>query len=229
MSATATCVTPIKGSMYRLVKLDACGSPVTGASSMVIVSKGFVQVQMDPQYEDGTEFFERTADGTPCVNQMDDPVLKRFQLTMDFCEINQTGAAYMASMRELTTGGGATGVGFAAMEGQATNRWSLEVWQQVAGAGQCDPTTGLQRYIYNAWPNVGSAKLGPYSIALARSTLQIVGTTRAASVVTGIGWGDGPGATSWLPSGATAQSTDHWMWNVTTTAPPTPTCSPTLI
>jgi hypothetical protein len=229
MSATATCATPIKGSMYRLVKLDACGSPVTGASSMVIASKGFVQVQMDPQYEDGTEFFERTADGTPCVNQMDDPVLKRFQLTMDFCEINQTGAAYMASMRELTTGGGATGVGFAAMEGQATNRWSLEVWQQVAGAGQCDPVTGLQRYIYNAWPNVGSAKLGPYNIALARSTLQIIGTTRAASVVTGIGWGDGPGTTTWLPAGVTAGSTDHWMWNVTTTAPPAPACSPTLI
>lgn len=229
MSATATCVTPIKGSMYRLVKLDACGSPVTGTGSMVIASKGFVQVQMDPQYEDGTEFFERTADGTPCVNQMDDPVLKRFQLTMDFCEINQTGAAYMASMRELTTGAGATGVGFAAMEGQSTNRWSLEVWQQVSGAGQCDPATGLQRYIYNAWPNVGSAKLGGYTIALARSTLQIIGSTRAASVVTGIGWGDGPGVTSWLPAGATAQSADHWLWNVTTTPPPAAVCSPTQI
>jgi hypothetical protein len=214
--------------MYRLVKLDSCGSPVTGTGSMVIVSKGFVQVQMDPQYEDGTEFFERTADGTPCVNQMDDPVLKRFQLTMDFCEINQTGAAYMASMRELTTGAGATGVGFAAMEGQSTNRWSLEVWQQVAGAGACS-AAGLQQYIYNAWPNVGSAKLGSYTVALARSTLQIIGSTRAASTVSGIGWGDGPGVTSWLPAGNTAQVTDHWLWNVTTTPPPAPTCSPTQI
>jgi len=229
MSATATCVTPIKGSMYRLIKLDTCGSPVTGAGSMVIVSKGFVQIQQDPQYEDGVEFFERTADGSVCVNQMDDPTLKRFQLTMDFCEVNQTGAAWMASMQELTTGAGATGTGFAAVEGTATNRWSLECWQQVAGSGACDPTSGLQRYIYNAWPNVGSAKLGGYTIANARSTLQMIGQTRGASAVATIGWGDGPGTTSWMPAGFVATSLQHWFWNVTTTPPPSAACSPSTL
>lgn len=230
MSTTATCVTPIKGSMYRLVKLDTCGSPVTGASSVQIISKGFVQVQMTPVYEDGVEFFERTADGSVCVNQMDDPVLKRFELVMDFCEVNQTGASYMASMRELTVGAGATGTGFAAVEGLATNRWSLEVWQQVAGSGACDPVTGVQRYIYNAWPNVGSAKLAAYTIANARSTLTISGLTRGVSTVTTVGWGDGPGSgTSWMPSGFSPVAGDHWYWNVTTTAPPAPGCNPVTL
>lgn len=232
MATTASCATPIKGTVYRLVKLDVCGNPVTGASSLVIVSKGFVQVQMDPQYEDGVEFFERTADGTPCVNQKDDPVLKRMQLTMDFCEVNTTGASWMMSARELAVTN--TGYGFAVAEGISSNRFSLEVWQQVAGAGACDPS-GLQRYIYHAWPNCGAAKIGGYTVENQKATLQIMSETRAASTST-IGWLDGPGSgTSWLPTGTVNQAgggtgiLDHWLWNITTIAPPTAQCNPTTL
>lgn len=232
MATTASCATAIKGTVYRMVKLDVCGNPVTGASSIVIVSKGFVQVQMDPQYEDGTEFFERTADGTPCVNQKDDPVLKRMQLTIDFCEVNTTGASWMMSARELAVTN--TGYGFAVAEGLSSNRFSLEVWQQVAGAGACDPS-GLQRYIYHAWPNCGAGKIGGYTVENAKATLQLMSETRAASTST-IGWLDGPGTgTSWLPTGAVNQAgggtgiLDHWMWNITTIAPPVAACSPSLL
>jgi hypothetical protein len=231
-STTSSCATPIKGTVYRMVRLDACGNPVTGASSTVVISKGFVQVQMDPQYEDGTEFFERTADGTPCVNQKDDPVLKRLQLTIDFCEINTTGASYMMGARELAIG--ATGYGFALAEGLSSNRYSLEVWQQVAGSGACN-AAGLQQYIYHAWPNCGSSKLGGYSVENGRSVLQIMCETRAASVATN-GWLDGPGTgTSWLPTGTANQAgggtgiLDHWMWDITTTAPPIPQCNPLVL
>jgi hypothetical protein len=211
--------TPIKGTVFRIVRLDACGNPVTGTGSLSIVSKGFVSVQMEPQYEDGEEFFERTADGTPCVNQMDDPILKRMQLTIEFCEINTTGVAYLASARELTVNGaGVTGTGFAFAEGSPTNRYSLEVWQRVAGSGACDPS-GAQRYIYNAWPNVGASQVGSYNIENGRSTLSIVSNTAAPSVA---GWGSGPGGTSWLPAGETVQDGEHWLWNITTTAPPVP-------
>lgn len=229
-STVSSAVTPIKGTHYRIVKLDSCGNPVTGTGSLVVVSKGFVQVQMDPQYEDGTEFVERTADGTLCVNQKDSPVLKRMQLQIDFCEINTTGASYLASARELTANAaGVTGVGFAFSEGSPSNRYSLEVWQKVAGSGSCDPT-GLQRYIYNAWPNVGATKIGQYTIENGRSTLQVTSETQAASTSATIGWGDGPGSgTSWLPTGEVAQSLDHWLWAITTTPPPTPGVNPTTL
>ncbi len=224
--ATSSCATPIKGTALRIVKLDACGNPVTGASSLVIVTKSFVQVQMEPQYEDGVEFFERTADGSICVNQKDDPALKRFNLTIDFCEVNVSGVAFVTSARELTLGAPTTGYGFAVSEGNPTNRFSLEVWQQVAGSGACD-ASGAQRYIYNAWPNVGAAKFGNYTIENGRSTLQITAETRAASATAITGWLDGPGTgTSWLPAGITASSSEHWLWNITTTAPPTAQCSP---
>jgi hypothetical protein len=209
-----------------MVKIDACGNPVTGASSIQIISKAFVQVVMDPQYEDGTEFFERTADGSVCVNQKDDPVLKRFNLTI-FCEVNVTGAAYMMSARELAVTN--TGYGFAVAEGQPTNRYSLEVWQQVAGSGACD-ATGAQRYIYHAWPNCGATKIGGYTIENGRSTLQLMSETRAGSTTATTGWLDGPGSgTTWFPSGGTLGTSEHWIWNVTTTAPPTAQCSPVTL
>jgi hypothetical protein len=224
------CATPIKGTHIRVVKLDACGNPVTGTGSMSIVTKGFVQIQAEPQYEDGTEFFERTADGSVCVNQKDDPVLKRFQLTIDFCEVNTTLLAYMAGARELTANAaGATGFGFAISEGVHSNRFGLEVWQQVAGSGACDPT-GAQRYIYNAFTNCGAAKLGSYTIENGRSTFQVICETRAPSAAATIGWLDGPGSgTSYLPTGETAGATEHWLWNVTTSAPPAPGCNPVTL
>lgn len=227
MATTSSCATPIKGTHYRMVKIDSCGNPVTGASSIQIVSKGFVQVVMDPVYEDGVEFFDRTADGSVCVNQKDEPVLKRMKLTIDFCEINSTGASYMMSARELAVG--ATGYGWAVSEGQTSNRYSLEVWQQVAGSGACDPS-GNQRYIYNAWPNVGSSQVNNYTIANAKTQLEIVSETRAASNAATIGWNDGPGSgTTWLPAGTTLAGTEHWLWSLTTTAPPSPGCNPVTL
>lgn len=230
VATVSQCATPIKGTHYRIVKLDVCGNPVTGTGSMQVISKGFVQVQMEPQYEDGEEFFERTADGTPCVNQKDDPVLKRMQLTIDFCEINTTGIAYLSSARELTVNAaGVTGTGFAVAEGQPTNRYSLEVWQKVAGASACD-ATGAQRYIYNAWPNCGATKFGTYTVQNARSTLQIMSETTAGSTTATIGWLRGPdGATSWLPTGDTLGTGEHWLWNVTTVAPPSVQCNPLTV
>lgn len=220
------CAAPIKGTHIRVVKVDNCGVPVTGTSSLVVITKGFVQVQMEPQYEDGNEFFERNADGLACVNQKDAPILKRMQLTIDLCEVDPVMAAYVMSARLLDTASPATtGTGFALAEGTPTNKFSLEVWQRVAGSGACDPT-GAQRFIYHAWPHVGNVKVGTYTVENGRSTLQFVSETFAASTL----WGDGPGTgTSWLPTGVVAQATDHWLWNITTKALPTEACGPTTL
>lgn len=225
MATTSNCAAPIKGTHYRMVKIDACGNPVTGADS-VIVSKAFVQVQNDPQYEDGQEFFERTADGTVCVNQKDDPVLKRFMVTIDFCEVNVTGASYMMSARELAVTN--TGYGFAVSEGQPTNRYSLEVWQQVAGSGACD-ASGNQLYVYHAWPNLGATKLGGYTIENGRSTLQLMSESRPGSTTASVGWLAKNGSSTWLPAGFALGLQEHWLWNITSTAPPAAACNPSAL
>lgn len=221
--ATSTCATPIKGTHLRIVALDACGTPVTGDSGLVAVSSGFVQVVMEPQYEEGEEFFERTASGEPCVNQKDDPTLKRMQLTVDWCEVNVLLASYVIDARTLGSGTPVTGTGFAVAEGNALNRFSMEVWQEVSGSGACD-ASGAQRYIYNAWPNVGATQLGSYTIENNRSTLQFISETRGA----GATWDTQVGA-DWLPAGESVLTDEHWIWNVTTAAPPTAACDTTTL
>jgi hypothetical protein len=210
-----------------MVALDVCGVPVTGASSQVIVSKSFIQVQMSPQYEEGVEFFERTASGDACVNQKDAPTLKRMENTVDLCSIDPDGIAYILSARELATSAPVSGYGFALSEGTPTNKFSFEVWQQVAGSGACD-ASGLQRYVYNAWPHGGNAKIGNYTIENGLSQLQFTFETFAAATQ----WGDGPGTgTSYLPTGAANNvvGTEHWLWNITTNAPPVNQCGRTLL
>lgn len=217
------CAAPIKGTHLRLVKTDDCGIPVTGAASLVIVTKGFVQVEMEPDYEEGEEFFERNADGEACVNQKDKPTLKRLGLTVNFCDVDPVAASLVLSARLLDTAAiPVTGTGFAVAEGEPDNRFSMEVWQRVAGSGACD-ASGQQRYIYNAWPNVGNTMLNTYTIENARSTLSFTAETQAASTL----WGNGPGTgASWLPVGEAVEDLEHWLWNITTTALPTPACGP---
>lgn len=223
MAATSTCATPIKGTHMRIVALDACGVPVTGTPGLVAVSSGFVQVEMEPDYEDGEEFFERTASGEPCVNQKDDPTLKRLALTVQMCEVNVSALSYIISARELTTGTPTTGTGFAVAEGNPTNRFSLEVWQEVAGSGACD-ASGNQRYIYHAWPNVGATQIGSYTIENGRSTFEFTSETRGAG-----GTWDTLVGEDFLPAGESVDTDEHWVWNVTTSAPPTVACNPTTL
>jgi hypothetical protein len=223
MAATSTCVVPIKGTHFRVIALDACGIPVTGASGLVSVTSSFVSVESAEEYEDGEEFFERTASGAPCVNQKDDPTMKRVVLTINLCEINVSAVSYILSARELVTGTPTTGTGFALAEGNPTNRFSLEVWQEVAGAGACD-ASGAQRYVYNAWPNVGAVQKQAYTIELGRSALEFTAETRGAAA----NWDTLVGS-SWLPAGETVDTDEHWVWNVTTTVPPTVACDPTTL
>ena len=218
------CAAPIKGTHLRLIKEDTCGVPVTGASAAAFVSKSFVQVAMEPQYEDGEEFFQRTADGAVCVNEIDPATLKRLTLTIDFCQVDPEMTATILGGRVITLGAPAvTGAGFTLLEGSSAARFSLEVWQRVAGSGACDPS-GAQRYVYNVFPHIGNSRIGNYTIANGVTQLQVVADTFAPSTL----WGDGPGTVSWLAPTNIAAG-EHWAWGITTIAPPTDACGKVLV
>ena len=75
---------------------------------------------MTPQYEAGTDFFERTADGTIGVNQIDPPILKRMSLQTDLISVDPDMTPYILSARELVTTAPVSGTGFALSEGVST-------------------------------------------------------------------------------------------------------------
>lgn len=210
---------PIKGVALRIVQLDVCGVPITGASSRVMVNNLWTQVQMNPQYEAGTDFFERTADGLIGVNQIDPPILKRMNLQVDMMSVDPDMMPFVISARELVTSGPVSGVGFGLSEGPSLAHFSIEVWQRVAGAGACN-AQGLAQYIYHAWPHCYNGQIQSYTIANSRSNFQFQCDTAAAAPQ----WLDGPGTVTWMPNGTiNVLSTEHWIYNLTTTAPPAST------
>ncbi len=216
----SVCASPIKGVAMRIVQLDVCGNPVTGASSHVVVNSLWTQVQMTPQYQAGTDFFEKTADGLIGVNQIDPPILKRMNLQVDMMSIDPDMTPYIISARELVSTGPVSGYGFGLSEGPASAHFSFEVWQRVAGAGACSPG-GLAQYIYHAWPHCYNGQIQTYTISNARSNFQFQCDTAGA----GPQWLDGPGASTWLPPGTpSALTTEHWLYNLTTNAPPASQC-----
>jgi hypothetical protein len=216
----SVCATPIKGRVFRVVAVDACGVPVTGGSSAVYTQDGFISIGFSPQFEEGNEFVLRNADGNLIVNQKDDSSFKRFNLTVTMANIDPEMWAYLMSSRTLSVGSPlVTGSGFSVKSGQWTNRFSLEVWQRVAGAGACS-ASGAVQYVYHALPNVGAVRIGDDTIENGPTQLSFTAETSDPSTL----WGDGPGTgTSWITP-AVVQSLEHRLWAITATAPPTATC-----
>lgn len=218
----ATCVSAVKGRRVRVVTLDACGNPVTGASSSVVVTSGFISVKMTPQYEDGTEYTQKLADGTLCVSQKDAGQLKWVELEATFCVLDPDLITIFGGARLLTSGG-ATGTGAAFGSNVNSNHVSIEIWQDVSGANACD-ASGAQQYVYWAWPNVSDGRYSDYTVENSVSQFKITGRTSAVGTL----WGDGPGTgTTWL--GESLSSPDHYAYNVTSTAPPDASCGATTL
>lgn len=209
-------ISPIKAKVIRAVKLDSCGNPVTGASSAMLVTKGFTQVQISPDYEEGQEFLVKLADGTACVNQKDPSFLKRMGIEGHFCTLSPDLAQIQTGQTEIFTGSGPiTGTGMMFNTNVLDSRYSLELWQPIAGVGACDPS-GLPLYVYWAFPNVTNGQINDFTFENDVFDWVIANETDGAGYL----WGDGPGASTWLPAGVTVPVGTHALFNITTTPPP---------
>lgn len=205
--------TPIKAAAMRIIKLDTCGNPVTGAGSGVVVTKGWISLAQSPQYQEGTEYTQMNVAGELCVNDKDAPAFKRHQLTLTWC-IFCPDAISLITGEDLLTTGSATGSGIAYGEGLVTARYSIEVWTPMAGAGACDPS-GAQQFAYFGWPNVGNTMIGDSTIEQAPYQFTSTSETKAISPT----WQSRVGASAWLDSNTIALDR-HSFTNITTTQPP---------
>lgn len=215
----AWCGPAVQGTVLRVVKLDACGAPVTGASSAVVVTKGYTSIAPEPQYEDGDVFRTKNAAGELCTNFVGPNVYANSNITVTMCVLDPDAGVIITGSRLILTDS-VTGSGNAYGYNNPAAHFSLETWQPLSGAGRCDPVTGLQRYVYWAWPHVFNAKVNGFSIENGPLELAFEAMTTYPSAL----WGDGPGTgTSWLPGVIdTTDYQDDYLWNITTTPPPTP-------
>lgn len=222
---TSQCAVPIKGRVIRLIKLDVCGNPVTGANSAVVVMDGFVSVKATPQYEDGTEFVKKRADGLLCVNSKDDGQLKRVQLASDFCVMDPDAIVLKNGARLLSTGATGTGAVISNLAPLAYH-YSFEMWQYVSGVNACT-TSGLQNWIYWAFPNVKNTQIQDFTVQ--NDTFDW--TEQADAVAAGTLWGSTP--TALPPSSYINNSTfipgDVYAYNLTSVQPPAASCGAVLL
>jgi hypothetical protein len=214
---TTTIVSAIKGTMMRTIKLDVCGNPVSGGSGVLVAEPGYISVKPSPQYEDGTEFTQKTAAGLLCINQKDQGQLKRVALDALFCVLNPDVIVQLTGARENFLSA-VTGTGAFFNDSVISTHTSLELWQQVAGRNAC--INGVQQYVYWAFPHTVNWQVGDWTVENAGLQFNLKGETQGAGT-----WGTLPTVlppNGYLGSGTFAAG-DHYGYNVTTVAPPTST------
>jgi len=216
VSSVIRCDTPIQGLVLRIIKLNACGVPITGDAGGVVVIESFIQVQDSPQYDTGDRKIQRTAAGKLCQNKKMPDEYTNDELTVDFCAWNPGIVPITLGGRLLSATESPTGTGFAlgTWADITEAHWSLEVWQAPGDA--CDDQ-GNVYWPYHAWPHLSDGKRGQMTISEDPTLLQIIANTFNASPL----WTAGA---TWLGTGQVIYG-DHYLRNLSNTAPPPEACA----
>lgn len=211
------CFTPIRGRRVRVTELDECGQiDLAGA---FVVSEGFITVTLSAQNETGDEYVQKNAHGALCVNERNPDVLKRLNVSVDWCQVDP-------DVINLITGfpvelDGSDPVGFRIAEGPYTARFAMEVWTDLAG-NVCDED-GNKCYGYVLLPLItGAAIAGDVVFQNQNATFQTAGYTEGHS-----GWGVGPWNVIGSPAGPLDQAIaddEHALIRTTCVAPPAAVC-----
>lgn len=210
----AECRSVLKACLAQFVLVDACGDPITGASSK-LTTKGFISVAATAQIEAGQEFTQKNACGEIIINERDDDQFKRYDLEILLAQIDPEGLTLLSSARTLTDGSSNV-KGFANGESTSVSSFSLELWTKVAGQ-TCD-VSGNPEWYYFAFPHVTSGMLTDFKFEDGPLQMTIKAHTKGA----GASWGRGPANV--LDAGSPAITTDHVIGFITSVQPPAAVC-----
>lgn len=210
------CEAPIKAEVARFTLLDACGAPVFGDGSAQVTTDSFIEIANAPNYEAGTRFLQRKANGEPCVNEQDPGFLNWVEQTVNLCTLDVDLIALVTGEDPIVSDTDFVGVQFG--DGLLNARFSKEVWQPVAGQGACD-AEGNQRWIYWAFPHEYDAQIQEFTFANDVFTFSYMSKTKPASPLWDIGnpWLSNSPVASWGPG-------KHYAFAITTVAPPEAGC-----
>lgn len=83
--ATQDYAASVQGVSIRVTRLDAAGNMLNGAGDSYTTS-AFMRVSFTPEYEEGDEIVEKSADGTVCVSYKAPDTMKRITMELAICE-----------------------------------------------------------------------------------------------------------------------------------------------
>lgn len=228
---TSTCYSLLRVPAVRVTKLDACGNVVSGNSS--VASNGIVTIEQTIEQEDRQDFFTLNADGQPCVRDTAPPILKWINVTITFCQVDPEMFNIMtAEPLVLNDAVAPSAVGFRTREGSVNDsNFAFESWMRVSGDSNCD---GGVNYGYFLLPWVKEGMVGDLTMENGLANFTVTGRTSFNSP-----WGTGPYNVRKIESGTgtgnpaklltAITALDHRHMQLTTLAPPTPTCGATAV
>ncbi len=224
MPTSAKCFTVVRGKRLRITRLDECGNPPAAeAESSLVVTKGFVSVGMSSEVAEGDDIEQKNADGDLCVSDKSRDQFKRWDLEIEFCEVDPSLLELVSNV-VIEEDYDGTAVGVRGFQGANVDSFALELWTGVPGE-DCqpgEPTT----YGYLLLPFVVPGVLGDVEIENGATTFSVSGHTRGAG-----GWGVGPYEVIGTdaehtpgPLSVPMQSREHHLMRTTVIAPPEVDC-----
>ena len=220
------CVNYLQGLVLRATKLDACGAAVAGTTSTV-VSKGFINIELEVDEESGNAISPTLADGSRCYYYLSQKNLNGIKVNAEFCQVDPelfnliTGAplitddATPASSIGFTTDSASYGIA----------NFALEVWMNTKGT-TCSTSANTRRWGYYLLPWLYQGTVGKPTI----ENDAINFTLTDAITHDGNQWGTGPYDIQYTSLGvasplfASLAITAHDLLMTTNMAPPTPVC-----
>ena len=154
--ATQDFAASVQGVSIRVTRLDAAGNLLNGAGDSYTTS-AFMRVSFTPEYEEGDEIVEKSADGTICVSYKAPDTFKRITMELAICEPDSELSALIsgglllrknfgtfASQDNKSVGWAAPSVG----DDPTGNGVAVEVWSFAVKDGRRSATLPYFHWVF---------------------------------------------------------------------------------
>lgn len=136
----------------RVTRLDATGTPLTGATDGYI-AKAPIEAKMSPDNQAGVELTAENGCGTLCGYYKQPDQLKKYNVSLSLCDLDNELIELLTDNPVVTDGGetiGQTSKRVGACSNNIRNGVALELWSKRWNS--CAPPTGADLYWHWFWP-----------------------------------------------------------------------------
>jgi len=154
--ATQDYAASVQGVSIRVTRLDAAGNLLNNPGDSYTTS-AFMRVSFTPEYEEGDEIVEKSADGTVCVSYKAPDTMKRITMELAICEPDSELTALISGGLLLRKNFGTfaspdtKSIGYAAPsvgDDPTGNGVSLEVWSFAVKDGRRTATLPYFHWVF---------------------------------------------------------------------------------
>lgn len=222
---TSQCFSLVRGRALRVTRLDGCGRVLLGADAQV-TTEGFISVGFTANTEEGETISVTNAAGKVCILDEPSPSFTGYSLEVAFCGVDPELFSLMTGQKVVLNAEGTDAIGFRMNSGinLGEKGFALELWSSVPVAA-CDASGGAS-YGYFLVPFIQGGVLGDFTVENGAINFTLTGATSKD----GNEWGVGPydvvrdADAAAGPLLEPLDGKDHLHMQLTTVAPPAPTC-----